>query len=194
MTEETNTGESQHVEGVQQPSIEDLQGQLTKANAEAAKERNIRKQLQAERDAAKKAPKENSSEDDYKALWAQEREKAEKLLNKTKAASIESTVKAKLSKAGVLPDAIDAAAKLLDAGMVQWDEDDGVDEVSAQAAVAKLKSQFGFMFEKKVSATDPKHPADNKNNSDKTMSRSQFDSLSPQAKVERMQNGWKLFE
>ena len=191
MSEETKAADAKEQGGGDQPTLESLQAELNAARNEAAKEKSIRTKLQQERDAAKSAKKqETSNEDDYKKLWAEQTEKLSKIQEKVKSTSVDSVVKAKLAKAGVLPDAIDAATQLVDRGMVSWDEESGVDEVSAQAAVAKLKSQYGFMFEKKVSATDPKQPAEGKNNGAKVITRSEFDSLSAAEKVSRMATGW----
>ena len=192
-TEEVKGVDAQksNVDEVPQPSIEDLQAQITTLTAEAAKYRNQRTKAQQERDELKKTSKEAAG-DDYKALWTESEAKAERLLNKAKTASVDSSIRAKLTKAGVLPDAIDAAVKLVDHSMVEWSEDNGIDEVSANAAAAKLKSQYAFMFEKKVSSTEPKNAAEGKSTSDKTLTRSQFDSLTPALKTERMKAGWKL--
>src|ERR1035441_3000087 len=110
-TENTKVDDTKQVDGGQQPSVEDLQAQLATANAEAAKERNIRKTLQAERDAAKKQKPAEKHEDDFKSLYAEANEKNEKLLARQKTSAIESAVKGRLVKAGVLPDAIDAATR-----------------------------------------------------------------------------------
>jgi hypothetical protein len=192
MDNEQKVEDTSKADGGQQ-TVEELQAELTKARADAAKERGIRTKLQQERDNAKKSQKE-SADEDYKSLWTQEKERAEKLLDRAKQSAVESAVKAKLTKAGVLADAIDAATKLIDRELVVWDDEGGVDEVSAQAAVAKLKGQFGFMFEKKVSANEPKQSADKVGSGEKTMSRAAFDALSPLSKSEKMKGGWKLFD
>jgi hypothetical protein len=177
----------------QEVSVEDLKSELAKASAEAAKYKSIAKKTIAERDEIKAKAK-TSQDDDYKALWQEEVEEKNKLLATAKGAAVNNAVTAQLTKAGILADAIEAATGLIDQELIEWDKENGIDSASVVAAVAKLKSKFGFMFEKKVAKTDPKAPADGTSANANEMKRSDFDKLDPLAQYERIKKGIKVVD
>jgi len=180
-------------DGVQQAGVDDWKTRAEKAEADAAKHRALRKQAEKERDDLKQKTK-NQQDEDYKSLWQQEQEAKNKLMARVKGAAVQSAVTAQLTKSGVLPDAIEAAAKLVDEGLIEWDEDSGVDGASITAAVAKLKSQFGFMFEKKVAKTEPKNPADGSSSDASEIRRSDFNKLDPVKRMQVVQKGIKVVD
>lgn len=180
--------------GDQQPTVEELKAQLEEATREAAKLRNIKKDLEKQRDELKKAKKtDTDSTEDYKQLWQEQQEKATKILEKVKSSDINSAVTAQLGKVKIVPEYAEAAMKLLDKSLVEWDEDTGVDNQSVVAAVQKLKGAYPWMFEKKVTGTDIKEPAGG-SNSDKTMKRAEFDKLQPLERHELIRKGYQLVD
>lgn len=121
--------------------------------------------------------KTKTQDEDYKSLWQQEREEKEQLLDSVKGAAVTSALTAQLTKAGIRPEAIEAAIKLADKKLVEWDRADGVDASSVVAAVQKLKATEGWMFESKVAKTEPKTPADGSATNANEIKRSDFDKL-----------------
>lgn len=182
-------------------SVESLKAALEEARAEAAANRGKLKTVIAERDTlkqtVKKAPPTDEEGNDYKTLYAQEQGARGKLLEKVKNSDIRSAATARLTKAGVLPEALELAIQSLDKSLIEWDEDNGVDETSLTAAVQKLKGNFGFIFEKKVSSTKPVIPVDGStsNGDEKVMSRAEYRKLqqtNPALVMKRFKEGWKL--
>ncbi|WP_422847207.1 hypothetical protein ACOYR4_15380 [Acidovorax sp. M14] len=181
-------------EGVQQEdSVEELKSRLAKAEADAAKHRNIRKTVERERDELKAKTK-TSVDEDYKSLWQQENERNNKLLSHAKGNAIGSALVARLTKSGIRPEALEAAVKLVDQNLIEWDLDSGVDERSITAAVAKHKSECAFMYESKVAKTEPRQPADGSATNANEIKRSDFDKLNPLEKADRMRKGFKLID
>lgn len=177
----------------QDVSVEELKALNAKLEAEAAKHRNIRKKVEQERDEYKQKVK-TSQDEDYKSLWQQEVEEKNKLMATVKGSAVNSALTAQLTKAGVLPDAIEAAIGLVDQQMIEWDRDSGVDSASVTAAVAKLKAKHAFMFEKKVARTEPKSPADGSSTDANEMKRSDFEKLNPIERFERIKKGLKVVD
>lgn len=168
-----------------------LEAQIAQLNAEAAKQRKLKQKAIKERDEAKNAPTDGKNEN-YKELWEQERSVREALESKARKASINAAVTAQLTKAGVLKDATDAAAKLIDEDLIEYDTESGLDSASVEAAIAVLKHKHSFLFESKVSSTKPKQPAESSGPSDKTMTRSEFNKLSPMEKAGKIKAGFTL--
>lgn len=197
MTEQTDPNIEKGVEaeadGDQQVSVEVMKSRIAELEAEAAKHRNIRKSVERERDELKAKTK-STTDQDYKSLWQQEAEAKSKLLTRVKSAAVNEAVTQRLTKAGVVPDAIEAAAKLVDANLIEWDEDNGVDGASVTAAVAKLKSQYGILFESKVAKTEPKNPADGSSTNANEMKRSDFDKLDPLERMARIKKGTRIVD
>ena len=178
-TEDTNIpSESTEVTG---PTLEELQTQVAELQAEAAKQKNIRKTVEQERNDWKKkaqVTKPEPQSEEYKSLWEAERAEKEQLVTRVKSTAIDSALLAKLTKVGVLPDALDAARKLVDKNIIEWDPEAGVDGTSVDAAIQVMKKDYGFMFEKKVNRTTPKLPADSSSNqTGKTINREEFERL-----------------
>lgn len=169
-----------------------LQGDLEKANGEAAKHRKLAKDAQAERDLAKRE-KGNKGDEDYKKLWEDEQNKSNARLEKVRKSDVNTAAVAQLAKAKVDPKFAEAAMKLLDHSLIEWDEDGGVDSPSVTAAVQKLKSAYPAFFEGKVGTNDVKDPAGG-SQPEKTLKRAEFDKLSPAEKHDRMSKGWKLVD
>jgi hypothetical protein len=180
----------------QEVSIEDrlavAEARAQKAEAEAAKHRGIRKQVEKERDEYKAKTK-TSQDEDYKALYQAELNERSKLTSHVKTSAIKSAVHAQLVKVGVNPAFASDAVDLMDQSLIEWDLESGVDATSVTGAVQKFKSAKPHYFEKALKGVDPKTPADGGNNLNaNTMTRSEFAKLDPKTRAERMQKGWKL--
>lgn len=132
--------------------------------------------------------------EDYKVLWQKEATEKTKLLEAVKTSAVKGSVVARLTKTGVLPDAVDAVAKLIDGSIIQWDIDGGVDEVSVEAAVAKAKSTYPFLFEKKVSTNNPKIPANGTTSNTKEITRDVYNKMSAIDRFAAMQKGIKVID
>lgn len=188
-TENTNVDNNvvdEHKDGGGQPTVEQLQAELAEARAEAAKLKGIKEKIVKERDALKKAPKVESTDEDYKSLWEESNTKLSKMQEAVKSSQKQSALREKLLGAKVQADKVDAALKLADMNLVEWDEDSGVDSSSVTAAVQKLKKDYGWMFESKVAGTpEPKSPSEG-TASDKTITRAEFERLSPQQKRDKV--------
>lgn len=180
---EADTDAGEH----QTETLESLRAERDALAAEAAKERGIRKTLQAERDKAKKAtqtaPKDSG--EDYKQLWEQSNSKLTKMQEQVKQSAVKAALTTKLSASKVQADKLDAAIALLDQSLVEWDEDSGVDNQSITAAVQKLKGNYAWLFETKVTANQLK-PAAEGSATGKTITRAEFDRLSPADKMTKM--------
>lgn len=181
--------------GDHQPTLEELQAKLLEAQGEAAKYRNIAKQAQRDRDELKKKkPEAQPGSEDYKQLWQETNDKLTKMQQRTKEAAINAALTAQLTKAGVSPDWMDAAARLADGSLVEWDEEAGVDNGSVIATVQKLKSAYPGFFNKKVNRTDAKNPSDGPSQ-EKTISRAEYDQLiatNPDAWLAKRKQGYKV--
>lgn len=180
-------------DGDLQKKLNELMAERDAAAAEAAKYRKLQKDAIAERDALKKQAPVQKNDEDYKQLWTETTDKLSKTLERVKTADINSALSAQLTKAGLSQSWFDAAVKLVDRDLVEWNEDTGVDRQSITAAVAKLKSAYPAMFEKLIKGVDPKD-ASNGSSESKTMTRQEFDRLDPIARAKRMREGWKLTE
>jgi hypothetical protein len=187
--DQTDTGNDEN-------NVDFWKQKAAEAEAEAAKNRNIRKKLEKERDAAKKAKQEPSESDqDYKALWQQETAARAKILEKARTADVRTAATARLTKLGVISDGLDAALKLIDPSKIEWDEDGGVDETSVQAGVQLLKSQYPFLFEKKVSSTTVKTPSEGKTGAgDNEITRSEFDKLGFKDRAAKIAKGVRVVD
>lgn len=178
--------------GGDQPNLEQLQAELTEARNEAARLRNIKTELVKERDDLKKKVTSSiQADEDYKALWQEANDKTTKLVERARNQAIDAAVMSRLTKAGVMSNALDAAVKLVDRNLVQWDEEDGVEEATVVAAVQKLKSAYDFMFEKKVGNVPAKEASEG-SSGNKTMTRNEFQKLDAFTKAKRMRDGWTL--
>lgn len=191
MTTETQNVDNNDVDnstaGGDQPTVEQLQAELAEARAEAAKLKGIKAKLVLERDSLKKAPAKNeSTEEDYKSLWDDANQKLTKMQEAVKSSQKESALRERLLATKVHADKVDAALKLADLNMVEWDEDSGIDKTSVTAAVQKLKGAYGWLFESKVAGTpEPKSPSEG-SSSDKTISRAEFERLNPEQKRDKI--------
>ena len=189
---------SEETGGEEEHDIEFYKSEAKRLEAEATKHRNIRKKAEKDRDELKKqlGSKKEDTQEDYKKLWTETKAENEKFLGDVKTASVNSVVSAKLSKMGVIPDAMEAALKLVDHKLIEWDRDAGVDESSVSAAMAKLKSAYPFMFEKQIRGNSVKTPADgNSNKESKTMTIEQYRSLQkndPAQASKKFSEGWTI--
>jgi len=200
MTEQVNDS-SASVNGDSQETVESLKARLAELdstvaslNSEATKHKALRRQAEKERDEFKtKVKTTDTSEQDYKQLWQQTNDKLSKTLERAKKADINTALSEQFNKSKVSSDKFGAALKLVDHSLIEWNEDEGIDGRSITAAVQKLKSEHGFLFESMVAATDPKTPGDasSKNN---TITRTAFEALSPMDKAAKMKSGIKLID
>ena len=172
--------------------FEAAQRELEEARAEAAKNRALKQKIAQERDELKKATK-PTGEEDYKTLWEQERQQAQKLIERQKNSDVQAALTQQLTKIGVRADAMDAAIQLVDKGIIEWDAETGVARTSVEAAAQVLKGKFKFLFEKPVTAQDGKSVVDG-TSSEKTLKRAEFDRLDAVAKSNRMKDGYKLID
>jgi len=201
MTDKTDPVQDDVEAGVggdqQEVSIEErlaaAEARAQKAEAEAAKHRGIRKQVEKERDEFKAKTKTSPQEEDYKALYQAELDERTKLTSHVKTTAIKAAVHAQLTKVGVNPAFATDAVDLMDQSLIEWDLDSGVDATSVTAAVQKFKSARPHYFEKALKGTDPKTPGEGGSNLNaNTMTRSEFAKLDPTVRAERMKKGWKL--
>jgi hypothetical protein len=157
------------------PDIAALQAELAIAHAELAKERSIRKKVIAERDEIKQkiAPNE-----DFKSLYQQELDARTKLTDSLRNRDVSAALAVELAKVGVNPSAVEAALKLANIDIVEWDIDTGVDKTGLSAAVATLRGTYGFLFEGSVKGTKPTNPKEKSAaTGENEMSRDEFNKL-----------------
>lgn len=161
--------------------IESINAELETLRAENAKLKQIKRGVTKERDELKnKVNNTDQSDENFRELYKQRDEAYNKLYGQLKQTAIDNAVRDQLTKLSIQPDTFDAALKLLDRNLIDWNEEDGVDLIGLDAATKKLKSSFGFLFEKKVTTTDPKTPASSKQNiNSKEIPRSEFFKLPP---------------
>jgi len=187
------TGESQETVESLKARLAEMEVGFKSLSDEATKNKHLRRQAEKERDELRTKTKvTDKSDEDYKALWQQTTEKLTKVQERAKAADINSALNAQLLKSKVSADKVSAAIGLIDRALLEWDEDAGVDSHSVTAAVQKLKSTYGFLFESTVQAnTDVKTPSDGGTGKN-TISRADFEALSPLEKAAKMKSGVKL--
>src|SRR5579862_7923400 len=166
MTEEVNKTEqktggepAETVESLKE-KLAELESTVSSLNAEATKNKHLRRAAEKERDELKKNKPADQSDKDYKTLWEQTNEKLSKSLERAKKADINTALAEQFGKTKVAADRFGAALKLIDSNLIEWDEDTGVDSRSVVAAVQKLKSEHGFLFETTVDKTDVKTAGD----------------------------------
>lgn len=175
------TDENVNVE--QQVDTTDWKAKAAEFEAEALKQRNIAKDLIAQRDAGKKVPKVEAKDDvtDYlKTQLDEVTSRISKYADKAKSGAITAAATTKLSAMGINPDALELAIKQLDKSLIQYDEDsEMVDDTALSAAVSKLKSKHAFLFEQRVGTSKVRLPADGSSKADSnTMSQDEWKSLS----------------
>jgi hypothetical protein len=188
----SDEGQAETVESLK-AQLSELQNSVSSLTAEATKNKALRRAAEKEKDALKaKVKNTESSDEDYKTLWEQSNEKLSKSLERAKKADINSALTAQFGKTKVASDRFDAATKLIDTNLIEWDEETGVDSRSVVAAVQKLKSEHKFLFEGTVDPTDVKNAGDAKQGS--TITRSIFDTLSPKDKSAKMKSGVKVID
>jgi small-conductance mechanosensitive channel len=176
----------------QTESVDELKSQIARLEAEATKHRKVRQQVEKERNELREKTK-SSQDEDYKTLYQTTLDEKSKLHTHVKTQAVNSAVEKQLTKLGVNPALMEAALKLVDHSMVDFDIESGVDSTGVTAAGQKFKSTYSAFFEKPVKGADVKTPGsgastDNAN----TMTRSEFDRLDPHVRAERMKKGWKL--
>lgn len=174
------------VDGVQ-PTLDELKQDLADARAETARLRGIRKTLETERNALKvKVKTPEGNDEDYKKLWEASNTKLTSMQDAVKSRDIKDALRTKLTTSKVQADKIDAAVALADLKLVEWNEDEGVSSSSVTAAVQKLKGSYSWLFETRVAGTPDAKVATEGNSSEKTITRAEFDRLSPQAKHDKI--------
>jgi hypothetical protein len=174
--------------------LAEMESTISSLDAEATKNKHLRRKAEKERDEARKTkPAGDGSDKDYKTLWEQSNEKLTKSLERAKQSDINTALTEQFGKTKVAQDRYAAALKLIDANLVEWDEDNGVDKSSVVAAVAKLKNEHKFLFESTVDPTDPKKPGD-AGSKGTTITRTLFDNLTPHEKVEKMKAKVKIID
>jgi hypothetical protein len=192
-TEQVVVGEPEETVESLKAKLTELETTVTSLNGEAAKHKTLRRAAEKERDVLKtKVKVTDQSDQDYKALWTTTNDKLTKTLERAKKADINTALSAQFGKTKVASDRFDAALKLVDTNLVEWDEDAGVDSHSVVAAVAKLKSEHGFLFETTVNRTDVKQPGDG--GSQNTLTRSIFDTLSSADKAAKIKAKVKIID
>lgn len=188
---DAHTGGDQGQEVDYKAQFEAALRELEEARAEAAKNRALKQKIAQERDELKKATK--SGDEDYKALWEQERQQAQKLVERQKNSDVQAALTQQLTKIGVRADAMDAAIHLVDKGIIEWDAETGVAKTTVEAAAQVLKGKFKFLFEKPVTPQDGKAAVDG-TSTEKTLKRAEFDRLDAVAKAIKMKDGYKLID
>lgn len=158
-------------------TLEQLKAERDAARADAAKYRKLSKDVIAERDQLKKTkPKEDDGEN-YKELYQKVTEDHSKLKDTLKTRDINSSVKEQLLKVGVLPEAVEAATKLIDFKLIDYSEETGVDKFGVETAVKDLKSKMKFMFGSKVETTEIRKAGSGNSADPKEMKRADFDKI-----------------
>jgi hypothetical protein len=192
-TEASTDGDSVETVESLKAKLADMETTVGSLTAEATKNKVLRRKAEQERDEVKKSkPVNDKSDEDYKKLWEQSNDKLTKTLERAKKADINTALTEQFGKTKVASDRYAAALKLVDAQLVEWDEDTGVDKSSVVAAVAKLKGEHKFLFEGTVEATDVKNAGDA--GSKNTITRSIFDSLSPADRVAKVKSKVKIID
>jgi len=148
--------------------------EVEKLRAEVAKERGIRKKLQADSDTWKKDPKVEDTNEHFKELYQRQVDEMNKLKEKARSKDVEVAVRAQLSKVGILPDAVEAAVKLIDHKFITYDEDAGVDTFGVETAIKDLKSKMKFMFESRIDPSKNRTADSGKGADNKEMTRAEF--------------------
>lgn len=164
---------------------------------EATSQRKLKQKLAEEVNTLKKGVKEGdetSNDAKYKSLYEQEKQRADSYLNSVKKTQIQNELTAKLSKAGIRPDLLNAGIKLTDVSMIEWDLENGVDEGSVEAAIHHLKSQHSGFFENVVKPTTTKSPARNVTSDSKVITRKEFNALPLPERSLKMSEGYSLID
>ena len=165
--------------------LSEMESTVKSLNDEATKHKSIRRQVEKERDELKAKTKSvDTSTEDYKALWQQTTEKLTKVQERAKTNDVKAALTEQLTKSKVASDKFSAALDLVDRALIEWDEDNGVDSQSVVAAVQKMKSKYGFLFESTVGPTDVKTPGDGGQKN--SITRAAFDALSPADKFAKI--------
>lgn len=182
-------------ESVESNELEVLRLRNMELEAEAAKQRKIKQKIARERDELKSNQIKSSDDNDvkYKDLFEQTNAKLEAIQKKARDSEMKSLLTEKLTKAGVKPDALAAAVRLIDQDIIEFDEDEGIDGVSVDAAVLKLRGSESFLFEDKVKPTSIRQPA-TKTSQSNEISRREFDALSANEKGEKVRAGIKIVD
>ena len=158
-------------------NLDDLQSEINALRAEAAKYRKQKNDAIKERDTLKKS-KETDENKSWEALYKQSQTELSTVREGTKKQAVSTAIKEQLMKQGVLTDALNDAARLVDSSIISWDADDGIDAFSVETAVKALRGSSKYLFELKVPPTgDPKNPRSGAVKSISDMTRKEFDAL-----------------
>jgi len=175
-----NTNLDDNVDAVDEGNtltLEQVIAERDAARNDAAKHKKLAKDARVERDSLKAKTKEEGDEN-YKDLYQKANDRLAEMQTKIKTKEINSAVKDQLLKVGILPDAVEAAIKLIDSKLISYDDDtDSVDIFSIETAAKDLKSRMKFMFETKVANLDIRKASSGKDTDTKEMSRAEFNKL-----------------
>lgn len=172
-----------------------LQDQINQLTAEAATQRKLKQRAIKQVEDFKKQgtkPNDDDKQQNYKELWEQERAKREEADARARAESINSALTERLGVLGIASDKLGAALKLADKEIVEWDADTGLDKSSIDAAASMLQKDYPFFFERTISPTNPKHPANTGAGSLKEISRTDFNQLSLSEQRAKIKDGFKV--
>lgn len=162
-----------------------LQKDLDSATAEAAKQRNLKK------DAVGKSAAEREQLEFVKKQNEEILGKMSKYAEKAKSAAVTLAATKKLTAMGINPDFIALAIKEIDPALITYDEDmDKVDDTGLSTGLSKIKTQYPVMFERSVRTPKYIPPADGAANADsKVLSREDFNSMTPAQQREQIMAG-----
>lgn len=187
-----NTGGSQNNPEQNPEDFQQVKQRLADLEAALNKERSIKQQVIQERDQLKKQKKTENNEDVQKLLLDSQT-RATELLERVKNTDIKTALVQELTKSGVAPKWFEAAVKLADRGNIDWTEEHGVDSISLQASVARLRKDFPDMFERKLTEVEAKAAA-GRGGGEKTIKRADYFKLPPAEQHKRVKEGWKVID
>ncbi len=170
----------------------DWKAKALELEAEAAKQRALKKKAVDEAAELKKKPQVNDEVKLFlESQLAETNGKLAKFAEKARNGAVHVAASAKLSQMGVNPGLLAIAIKSLDQSLVQYDEDtDGVDDTALGAAVSKLKAEFPALFERPINAPKFRPPLDgSSNNLDKSViTREEWSSMSSKEQMLAVKN------
>lgn len=173
--------------------LEVLRAEVEALRADVQKQKSIAKSAIRDRDLLKQG-KNTQGEEDYKLMLQEERQRTERIIEGVKSKSIDASLRTQLTKIGVSSEKLDAAVRLADVADVDFDIEDGVDTLSIERSAAALKKNYPFLFDAKPQGAKAARPAANSSQQDKTINRTQFDSLAAELKMKKIQDGYRIID
>lgn len=170
-----------------------LQAKLDEVNVELAKQKQQKREAVKEATDLRNKVRPPDGDEDFKTLYATEKDKAAKALNKVMQSDKRIALVNQLNKVGVRSDAVDAALALANQDKISWDENDGLDLTEVEHEVQVLKAKHKFLFEKVLSGKDGANAADGTANT-KTLRRIEYDRLDLPERAKRIKEGYKVVD